>query len=212
MKKKAPETIVSEVQTETPNTTVTFTPEPQEPQEPKEPKEPQEQTELFVFEDEPEEKVNVEQEAPQEPKKRKYNKTGKYKKENVINVTEGNSSSDEFFNEYTQTEQGKESNNSEQAKEKERQFSNFVSGYLFLLCIDTLLPELLIFLFSRYDKKFREVDKKDLKLTADEKKELEPLADEVVKELFGTMSPVSQFIFTISFLYSGKLAIARASL
>jgi len=195
--------------------------EPQEPQEPQRPQEPQK----------PQFKINepVEQEEPQEPqeqKKRKYNKSGKYKKEaqeapqgkNATEVTkdkatiivmEGNASSNDFFSEYQETTQGKEESKTEEEK---KHFTNFVSGYLFLICLDTILPEMLIYIFGIYDKKFKQINSKNLKLEKSEIEMLEPLADEVVKELFGTMSPVSQFIFTLTFLYGGKLMIERTSI
>ena len=161
----------------------------------------------------------------QERKKRKYNKTGKYSKknkyietekteepeiilsENTIKVNEETPSSDDFFREYTKE------NETEKMQEDEKKFyNNYVSGYLFLICIDAVFPELLIQLFSFYDKKFKQINPKNLKLEQSEIKELEPLADEVVKELLGQMNPTSQFLLAIAFLYGGKLMVHRAAL
>jgi hypothetical protein len=189
-----------------------------------EPQEPAQTTMFKEVKQEPNE-PNEPHEAS-EPKKRKYNKTGKYKKgaesganeptatkkgndNNVTIVTDGNTKSDDFFKDYQQTQQGNEQGKTEDEK---RTYSNYVSGYLFLICLDVVLPEMLIYIFGMYDKKFKEINAKDLQLTEDEKKIIEPLADEVVKELFGTMSPVSQFIFTMSFMYGGKLMVARTTL
>lgn len=56
---------------------------------------------------------------------------------------------------------------------------DIISGMMFITLVDTIFPLLLGFINSRFDSK--KINANDLKLSAKQKKELEPLCDEVMK-------------------------------
>lgn len=87
------------------------------------------------------------------------------------------------------------------------QVSQFISGALFLIAVDSLLPSLLLKLMQQQDPKYKNVDAKKIKLTSEERKQLEPLADEVVKVIFGTMHPALAFLVAYGIITVGKLLI-----
>ncbi len=83
--------------------------------------------------------------------------------------------------------------------------SQYISGALFLIALDSVMPALITTIMGVFDKKYKRADKSKLKLTATEKKELEPLADQVVKVLFGMVHPAIAFGITVSLMYMGKV-------
>lgn len=87
----------------------------------------------------------------------------------------------------------------EKKRKKEKDFSNFLSGYLVLYLCDSIAP----FLFSFIAKKFLKIDlsASKLKLTNTQWKRIEPIADEVVKTLSVKMSPMQAFIFMMGLSY-----------
>lgn len=85
--------------------------------------------------------------------------------------------------------------------------SKFVSGALLLIAIDAIFPTAIILIMRQFDPKYKYVNKKKLKLTSEEKEELEPLANEVVKLIFGYMPPLQAFLFCMSIVYAGKIML-----
>jgi hypothetical protein len=89
--------------------------------------------------------------------------------------------------------------------------SKYVSGALFLIAIDIIMPTLSMTIAGFIDKRYKHIDKKHLKLTTDEKKELEPIAEQVVKVLFGYVHPVVAFGVMLSIMYMGKVMMISDS-
>lgn len=83
--------------------------------------------------------------------------------------------------------------------------SQYISGALVLIALDAIFPSLIIWVAGMVDKKYKYIDKRKLKLTQDEKDELEPLADQVVKVLFGMVHPAIAFFVATAVIYAGKL-------
>lgn len=83
--------------------------------------------------------------------------------------------------------------------------SKFITGALMLIVMDAVIPTALIFLVGMFDKKYKGVSKKKLKLDSDEKKALEPLADEIVKYIFTNVNPITAFFLCTTVIYGSKL-------
>lgn len=83
----------------------------------------------------------------------------------------------------------------------------WINGSMFLVAMDFVFPGTIAFAFNYFSKTHR-VKAEDLKFTDDERKDLEPLADEVVGELLNKMSPLEQFIIFTAILYGAKLTFA----
>ena len=80
--------------------------------------------------------------------------------------------------------------------------SKYISGALLLMMIDFLLPTLFTFV---YPKLKRLKDKKKLKMTKDERKELEPIADECIKQVAMKLAPMEAMALMLLFVYGGKI-------
>ena len=80
--------------------------------------------------------------------------------------------------------------------------ANYVSGGLLLIMIDTIVPEILKLVMPKL-KNLK--NRSAIKLTKDEREELKPLADEVIKSLSLQMSPLEGLLFAMSFIYAGKV-------
>lgn len=81
--------------------------------------------------------------------------------------------------------------------------SNLLNGYLILLICDAFLP--LVVVKIAHARGNKGITTKQLKLTAAEKKELEPLADACANQILPSMSPISQFLLAISSVYITKV-------
>jgi len=77
-----------------------------------------------------------------------------------------------------------------------------ISGYVLLMIMDSLFPYATAMMVSRFMGK--DIDAKKLKLTTTERKELQPMADEVAKGFVGA-SPASMFVMTSLSMYFGKV-------
>ena len=92
--------------------------------------------------------------------------------------------------------------------------SQYISGALALLLIDLFFPSVIAFGYNkfvaaRFDKD--QIKAGELKLTAKEQKELEPLADACIKEMMFQLSPTKALIIALSIIYGGKvLMISQA--
>lgn len=75
----------------------------------------------------------------------------------------------------------------------------FITGALFLLLIDMLVPLLIGLLNDRFGK--TSIDVKKLKLTPEQKRELEPVCDAVVKYINFTANPVILLLISLSGIY-----------
>jgi hypothetical protein len=77
--------------------------------------------------------------------------------------------------------------------------ANLITGYMLLFCIDSILP----FLISFYFKRFRNTNlpTQAIKLTPEQFKQLEPIADQVAREMMFTIKPYQALLIMLSLSY-----------
>ena len=83
----------------------------------------------------------------------------------------------------------------------------YISGALFLIAVDSVFPSLVLKIAMFISPKYKGIKVKQLKLTAEERTELEPLADEVVKIIFGQLNPITAFALCYGILLFGKIVL-----
>jgi hypothetical protein len=80
-----------------------------------------------------------------------------------------------------------------------------ISGYMLLLICDFVFPSVIVLVIGKLSKNLKKkIVAKNLKLTKEEKKELEPLANEAVKYMFSDMHPLTAFAVSLGSIYIGK--------
>lgn len=93
---------------------------------------------------------------------------------------------------------------------KRFEVGKYISGSLVLLLIDSVVPGLLLLGAKKAGVSGLEnVQVSDIALDSHEKKELEPLAHEAVKEIMAEVSPGAAFLVAITVIYGGKLMLNR---
>ena len=80
----------------------------------------------------------------------------------------------------------------------------FITGGLMLICVDALLPATIIKVLSIFDKDLKTIKTKEIKLSSEQIEDLEPLANEAVKGIVMTMSPMSAFLTALMMVYAGN--------
>ena len=83
-----------------------------------------------------------------------------------------------------------------------------MTGAMFLFLIDTIFPSVICAVNNRFSDK--KVSPEKLMLTANQKKELEPLAQQVAEHLQAKGDPVTMFAITLLSLYGLNLMMQRA--
>lgn len=78
-------------------------------------------------------------------------------------------------------------------EEAKKDVSHLVNGYILLMVLDFIAPMILVFIFSFFNKNAAKVDKSNLQMTNAEAKKLEPLADEVAKQVLSGLNPLVLF-------------------
>lgn len=78
-----------------------------------------------------------------------------------------------------------------------------IKGKMLLFLIDSVLPFGIVMLYNKI--KGKKIDAKDIRLTTDEKDELEHLADEVAKTIGGTGSPLMTLTVSMALIYTMNL-------
>ena len=87
--------------------------------------------------------------------------------------------------------------------------AKYISGALLLIIIDIAFSNLIAWLMRFFSPKYKTVKASEIKLSKEQRKELEPLSDAVVKELTVTLTPTQAFIFTLGGFYvSNAIAVA----
>jgi hypothetical protein len=81
--------------------------------------------------------------------------------------------------------------------------NNYISGTLLLIVIDIVFPTIMKYFFTKL-KTLK--NKRALNLTSEERKELEPLADEFIKSLSLSLHPAEAFLIVLGFMYASKYA------
>ena len=75
-----------------------------------------------------------------------------------------------------------------------------ISGYLLLVVVDAVIPEVIVFLLRRFGKR-TDVKATQLRLSEDALKKLEPLADAAAAKLLVGMDPVTLLAVSMSAMY-----------
>jgi hypothetical protein len=75
-----------------------------------------------------------------------------------------------------------------------------IGGYMFLVMIDNVLPMIINFIHSRYSK--LKVNFAKLKLTEQQKKDLEPVSNDVVRELNINGNPIALMLLGLGSIYT----------
>lgn len=89
---------------------------------------------------------------------------------------------------------------------EKKQFKVFINGSMFLLALDFIFPGTIAMAYNFVSKS--KVNRDDLCMTPDERKELTPLADEIVQELLQGLTPLQQFLIYTGVMYGTKLSFA----
>lgn len=104
-------------------------------------------------------------------------------------------------------------NDTQAVQEQPRQeYAVLISGYVLLTILNAIMPSLLVTLLGRFNSKVKKVNPKNIALDKDEMEMLQPSADELVKSIFSTMSPVNQFFFAYTIITAGKLLLEVQSI
>jgi hypothetical protein len=151
----------------------------------------------------------IKDDSTEQPKKRGRKKGStkevlQAKKQEVVSGAKHNAKQDIDLSQYGQVETPTDPNatDQDQAQANQVDISKYISGALLLMMIDFLLPTLFTFV---YPKLKRLKDKKKLKMTKDERKELEPIADECIKQVAMKLSPMEAMALMLLFVYGGKI-------
>lgn len=97
--------------------------------------------------------------------------------------------------------------NSEEVKLNQQQ-KVYITGRMFLFMLNIVAPFTFSSLWNMFNKK-EKVKSEDIKLTQEELSEVEELADEVTKEIIGTLSPMTQMMMYLGICYGAKLMFAK---
>jgi hypothetical protein len=89
---------------------------------------------------------------------------------------------------------------------KKVDLSKYVSGTLLIMLIDSLLPNLMLYT-AKYiaPEKYKNAKVQDLQMTFEERKQIEPLANEVIVVLIGELSPLEAFLIFTAVIYGSKM-------
>lgn len=117
---------------------------------------------------------------------------------------------DEIRKQYNTVQLSKDIPNASEEQKKEeakKDFSKMVTGMMLLTVCDFIFPNIIMWFFK---KKHPNLTIKKLKMTMDEKKELEPIADAAAEYLLVGMNPVQLFVLCMGATYFGKLQDAAS--
>jgi len=83
--------------------------------------------------------------------------------------------------------------------------AKFITGSILLMVCDAIIPTATIKVLGMFDAKYKQLKTKNIKLSQEQKKDLEPLADECVKAMTLTMQPTTVFFITMFILYGSNI-------
>jgi hypothetical protein len=83
--------------------------------------------------------------------------------------------------------------------------AKFITGSILLMVCDAIIPTATIKVLGMFDAKYKQLKTKNIKLSQEQKKDLEPLADECVKAMTLTMQPTTAFFLTMFILYGSNI-------
>lgn len=113
---------------------------------------------------------------------------------------------DDIKKDYKPKDEGKGQVVSVGVNKKKVDLSKYVSGTLLIMLIDSLLPNLMLYT-ARYiaPEKYKNAKVQDLQMTFEERKQIEPLANEVIVVLIGELSPLEAFLIFTAVIYGSKM-------
>jgi hypothetical protein len=113
---------------------------------------------------------------------------------------------DDIKKDYKPKDDGKGQVVSVGVNKKKVDLSKYVSGTLLIMLIDSLLPNLMLYT-ARYiaPEKYKNAKVQDLQMTSEERKQIEPLANEVIVVLIGELSPLEAFLIFTAVIYGSKM-------
>lgn len=76
---------------------------------------------------------------------------------------------------------------------------------MLLIAMDAIMPLMLTKIYTYIDSRAAAIDRKKLKFDADERADLQPMANEVAKFIFGNVSPLTAFLIVTSAMYFNKI-------
>ena len=83
---------------------------------------------------------------------------------------------------------------------------SLVRGYMLLLVLDFVLPSAITIAMRKFGgAKWAQLKSKDIRLSDSEFNDLEPIADEVAKDIQLNISPMTQLLLGMAVIYSSKL-------
>jgi hypothetical protein len=98
----------------------------------------------------------------------------------------------------------------EEIKEKSKITPNadtqtLITGYLFLLAVNSVYPDILLWMLSRASKKYRGLDADNISLDETELQMIEPIADEVVRIYLPKLNPLLLLFIAMNAMYFGNI-------
>jgi len=113
---------------------------------------------------------------------------------------------DDIKKDYKPKDDGKGQVISVGANKKKVDLSKYVSGTLLIMLIDSLIPNIMLY-SAKYiaPEKYRNAKVESLQMTMEERKQIEPLANEVIVVLIGELSPLEAFLIFTAVIYGSKL-------
>ena len=79
--------------------------------------------------------------------------------------------------------------------------SPVITGALMMMLIDLALPQLIAFANNKLNKKGKKIQATALQMTPEQRKELEPVADQVAKEMMIQANPLTVLIISMIGIY-----------
>jgi hypothetical protein len=103
-----------------------------------------------------------------------------------------------------QNEKGKRGRKPKNAQPEPQQViteTPVITGALMMMLIDLALPHLMVFANNKLNKKGKKIRASDLQMTSEQRKELEPVADQVAKEMMLQANPLTVLIISMIGIY-----------
>lgn len=98
--------------------------------------------------------------------------------------------------------------NANSPNETEVNAVKYITGSLLLMLIDAVAPTVLIKVLGMTNEKYKKLSSKKVRLTKDQREDLEPLANEAVKQMTLNMNPMTAFFVCTSLIYATNIMTA----
>jgi hypothetical protein len=193
------ETTIEPIEEPTPVVETIIEPEPEPEPSPEPTPEPEPTQELEPTPDPIPESIDQDDEIPstEEPPKKQRKPYTKRNRNDLI---------DDIKKDYKPKDDGKGQVISVGTNKKKVDLSKYVSGTLLIMLIDSLIPNVMLY-SAKYiaPEKYRNAKVESLQMTMEERKQIEPLANEVIVVLIGELSPLEAFLIFTAVIYGSKM-------